>query len=388
MLAGSHERSGGAAGRLLEGVRVVEFSRLIAAPHCGLTLSDLGADVIKVESPSGDDARAFPPFLSNGESAYFHALNRGKRGIVLDLADAGARKTARRLVERADVVVENLGGSIARLGFGYEDLSTLNERLVWCSVTGLGAGQGGRAVDPSLQASMGLMALTGEPGGPPLRVPVPLIDLMTGMYAVQSVLTGLWRAERTGKGAFLDCALVDSAATLTSLTALLALFGSDKPRRLGSESYLVVPSAVFETSDGEYLQVVAVNERHWEALCTALEHPEWLDDSRFADNAARVANRALVNERVREAIATRSAHEWIERITREGGLCECVREIGEAWADPLLGERRLVGRLQDETLGGFSFPLVSLAGTADPGALALGPGLGEHTEDVVRELAP
>src|SRR5918992_1700733 len=114
MLAGSHERSGGAAGRLLEGVRVVEFSRLIAAPHCGLTLSDLGADVIKVESPSGDDARAFPPFLSNGESAYFHALNRGKRGIVLDLADAGARKTARRLVERADVVVENLGGSTAR----------------------------------------------------------------------------------------------------------------------------------------------------------------------------------------------------------------------------------------------------------------------------------
>jgi crotonobetainyl-CoA:carnitine CoA-transferase CaiB-like acyl-CoA transferase len=388
MLAGSHERSGGAAGRLLEGVRVVEFSRLIAAPHCGLTLSDLGADVIKVESPSGDDARAFPPFLSNGESAYFHALNRGKRGIVLDLADAGARKTARRLVERADVVVENLGGSIARLGFGYEDLSTLNERLVWCSVTGLGAGQGGRAVDPSLQASMGLMALTGEPTGPPLRVPVPLIDFMTGMYAVQSVLTGLWRAERTGKGGFLDCALVDSAATLTSLTALLALFGSDKPRRLGSESYLVVPSAVFETSDGEYLQVVAVNERHWEALCTALEHPEWLDDSRFADNAARVANRALVNERVREAIATRSAREWIERITREGGLCECVREIGEAWADPLLGERRLVGRLQDETLGGFSFPLVSLAGTADPGALALGPGLGEHTEDVVRELAP
>jgi crotonobetainyl-CoA:carnitine CoA-transferase CaiB-like acyl-CoA transferase len=388
MLAGSHERSGGDGGCLLEGMRVVEFSRLIAAPYCGLTLSDLGADVIKVESPAGDDARAFPPFLSSGESAYFHALNRGKRGIVLDLADAGAGETARLLVERADVVVENLGDSIARLGFSYEDLSTLNERLVWCSITGLGAGQGGRAVDPSLQASMGMMALTGEPTGPPLRVPVPLIDLTTGMYAVQSVLTALWRAERTGKGAFLDAALIDSAAMLTSLTALPALLGSDKPRRLGSESYLVVPSAVFETSDEEYLQVVAVNERHWEALCTALEHPEWLDDSRFADNEARVANRALVNERIREVIATRTTRDWIERITRAGGLCERVREVEAAWADPLLAERRLVGRLQDETLAGFDFPLVSLAGTADPGALALGPALGEHTEAVVRELAP
>jgi crotonobetainyl-CoA:carnitine CoA-transferase CaiB-like acyl-CoA transferase len=388
MPAVSYGRSGGAGGRLLEGARVVEFSTLIAAPYCGLTLSDLGADVIKVESPAGDDARTFPPFLSNGESAYFHALNRGKRSIVLDLTDAGAQNTARRLVERADLVVENLGGSIARLGFGYEDRSTRNDRLVWCSVTGLGAGQGGRAVDPSLQASMGLMALTGEPAGPPLRVPVPLIDFMTGMYAVQSVLTALWRAERTGKGAFLDCALVDSAAALTSLTALLALFGADKPRRLGSESYLVVPSAVFETSGEEYLQVVAVNERHWEALCTALGHPEWLDDSRFADNEARVANRALVNERIREVIATRSAREWIERITRAGGLCESVREIEEAWADPLLAERRLVGRLQDEALGGVPFPLVSLAGTADPGALARGPSLGEHTEAVVRELAP
>jgi crotonobetainyl-CoA:carnitine CoA-transferase CaiB-like acyl-CoA transferase len=387
MPAGSHERSDGAGERLLEGLRVVEFSRLIAAPLCGLTLSDLGADVVKVESPAGDDARGFPPFLSNGESAYFHALNRGKRGIVLDLTDAGARETAGRLVERADVVVENLAGSVVRLGFGYGNLSALNERLVWCSVTGLGAGQDGRAVDPSLQASMGLMALTGEPTGPPLRVPVPLIDLMTGMYAGQSVLTALWRAERTGRGAFLDCALVDSAATLTSLTALLALVGSDRPRRLGSESYLVVPSAVYETSDGEYLQVVAVNERHWEALCTALEHREWLDDGRFADNEARVANRALVNERIREVIATRTAAAWIERITPAGGLCERVREIEEAWADPLLAERRLVGRLRDETLGGFSFPLVSLARTADPGALALGPGLGEHTDAVVRELA-
>jgi crotonobetainyl-CoA:carnitine CoA-transferase CaiB-like acyl-CoA transferase len=375
------------AGRLLEGLRVVEFSSLIAAPLCGLTLSDLGAEVVKVESPGGDDARSFPPLLSDGSSAFFHALNRGKRGVVLDLSGAPDREMARRLVDGADLVIENLGAAGARLGFGYDDVSGQNGRLVWCSVTGLGAHRGGRAVDPSLQASMGLMALTGEPDGPPLRVPVPLIDLMTGMYAVQSALTALWRAERSGRGAFLDCALVDSAATLTSLTALLALCGVDNPRRLGSESYLVVPSAVFRTSDGEYLQVVAVNERHWEALCTALGHPEWLEDDRCADNAARVANRQLVNERIQEVIATSTAQDWVKRISRTGGLCERVREIEEAWANPLLAERGLVGRPEGEGYGGISLPLVSLARTADPHALALGPALGEHTDAVLRELA-
>ena len=366
--------------RLLEGLRVVELSRLIAAPFCGLTLADLGADVVKVESPGGDDTRTFPPRGAGGGSAYFEALNRGKRGVVLDLGDDGGRRAARRLVERADVVVENLGAAGERLGFGYEDVAGANERLVWCSVTGLGAGRGGRALDPSLQATMGLMALTGEPDGAPLRVPVPVIDLMTGMYAAQSVLTALWRAERTGRGAFLDCALVDSAATLTSLTALLALRGSEPPGRLGSESHLVVPSAVYAASDGEHVQVAALTERQWQALCDALGHPEWLDDPRCADNDARLANRELVNERIREVVAREPAGHWVEAIAGAGGLCERVRGIEEAWADPLLAERGLLGR----TPGGAALPVVSLARAG--GAPAPAPALGEHTEAVLREL--
>ena len=370
--------------RLLEGLRVVEFSRLIAAPFCGLTLADLGADVVKVEPPGGDDTRTFPPVDGHGgESAYFEALNRGKRSVVLDLADADGAEAARRLVERADAVVENLGGAAARLGFGYDDAARANKRLVWCSVTGLGTGRGGRALDPSLQASMGLMALTGDSSGPPLRVPVPVVDLMTGMYAAQSVLSALWHAERSGEGAFLDCALLDSAATLTSLPALLALRGSEPPRRLGSESYLVVPSAVYAASDGEHVQIVALSERHWEALCTALDRREWLDDPLTARNEARVANRGLVNERIGAAIAARPADDWVERIGRAGGLCERVREVEEAWADPLLAERGLIGTTPE----GAALPLVSLARAADPDALRPAPALGEHTDVVLRELS-
>jgi crotonobetainyl-CoA:carnitine CoA-transferase CaiB-like acyl-CoA transferase len=372
--------------RLLRGVRVVEFSRLIAAPFCGLTLADLGADVIKVEPPGGDETRGFPPFLAPGESGFFHGLNRGKRGVVLRLSDERGAETARRLIARADVVVENLGESIDRLGIDYAQASAANPKLVWCSITGLGSGEGRRVIDPSLQADMGLMALTGEPDGPPGRVPVPLIDFMTGMYAVQQVVTALWRADRTGTGALLDCAMVDPAATLGSTVALLALGGFVTPRRLGSESYLVVPSAVFEASDGRDLQVIALTERHWSALCRALGHPEWLEDARFADNDARLAHRELVHRRIAEVIATSGADHWAQAISEAGGMAQRVREIEEAWADPRIERRALLGRLEAEGLDGFPVPVVSLARTADPSRLARGPALGEHKEAVVREL--
>jgi crotonobetainyl-CoA:carnitine CoA-transferase CaiB-like acyl-CoA transferase len=351
----------------LEGLRVVEIASLIAGPFCGLTLADLGADVIKVEPPGGEESRRFPPFTDDGESGFFHALNRGKRGVELSLSDPRLRE----LVASADVVVENLGANRSRLG-------ERGEKQIWCAVSGLGADRATRTMDPSLQATMGLMALTGEPDGRPGRVPVPLIDFMTGMYASQHVLLALMR----GEGAFLDCALFDSVATLTSSAALLSLGGYIDPRRMGSQSYLAVPSKLYETSDGQWLQVVALHNRHWEALCDALGHPEWCQDERFATVAKRIEHREAVNELVSAVIATASADEWVERINGAGGMCERVREIEEAWADPLLEERGLVGRLEDDVLG-FQLPLVSMARTADPAALRRGPGLGEHNDAIL-----
>ena len=330
--------------------------------------------MVKVEPSRGDDARAFPPYSADGESAFFHALNRGKRSALLDPGDA------RRLVEGADVVIENLGDFEARLGFGPGDMP---ERLVWCSITGHGVGRGGRAMDPSLQASMGLMELTGEPGGPPLRVPVPLMDFMTGVYATNSVLAALWQAERTGKGAHLDCALVDSAATFTSTVALFSLSGEFEPGRIGAESYLRVPSGVFAASDGAHVQIVALHERHWEGICNALGKREWLEDQRCSGNDARLENRELVHGWIAEVIETAPADEWVRRINAAGGMCERLRAVGEAWRDPLLAERGLVGELAD---GPFDFPL-PVVSLARPSRLRRGPRLGEHTPEVVAELA-
>ena len=357
---------------LLEGIRVVEFATLIAGPFCGLTLADLGADVVKVEPARGDDGRAFPPYR-DGESAFFHALNRGKRSAVLEGDDA------RRLAEGADVVIENVGDPVVRLGFGPADMP---ERLVWCSVTGHGVDRPGRTMDPSVQASIGLMELTGERDGPPLRVPVPLIDFMTGMYAAQSVLAALWQRERTGQGAHLDCALLDSAATLTSTVALFSLGGEFEPGRIGAESYLRVPSGVFAASDGAHVQIVALHDRHWQALCEALDRRDWLDDERCATNDARLANRDLVHGRIAEVIATAPAQEWVERIDAAGGMCERLRTVGQAWRDPLLADRGLVGELDG---GPFDFPLPVMS-LARPGKLVPGPQLGEHTEEVLGEL--
>src|SRR2546423_9050217 len=243
------------ASPLLAGVRVVEFSQLIAAPLCGLQLLDRGVDVVKVGPPGGEGGRRLPPLTADGGSLWSHALNRGKRGVVVERGDAA---TLRRLFAWADVVVETLAGAAA---LSYDDVAAEQPALVWCAITGRGAGRGGRAVDPSLQATMGLAALTGEPDGPPLRVPVPVVDFMTAMAATQGVLAACWRVERGEDGGLLDVALLDAAATLTGLAGVAALAGQPPPR-IGSQSPLAGPSGVFPTPDRP-IQVLSFHQRPW-----------------------------------------------------------------------------------------------------------------------------
>jgi crotonobetainyl-CoA:carnitine CoA-transferase CaiB-like acyl-CoA transferase len=370
---------------LLDGVRVVEFSQLLAAPFCGMTLSDLGADVIKVEPRQGDEVRRFPPYFEGGESAWFHAVNRGKRSIALGLSDPRAGAIVHKLLEGANVVIDNLGESRSRLGTDPDEALRRHPGLVWCSITGLGENEGGRAIDPSLQAEMGMMATTGERDGPPVRIQAPTIDLMTGMYAVQRILAALWQVERGGAGAFLDCAMLDAAATLTGPVALRALGGLPSGR-IGSESHVLVPSASFEGSDGVHVQVIALTEDHWRAICAALGHPDWADDPRCRDNEARLANRDLVNGLIREVVATHTAEHWVDAITNAGGLCVRVKEIDDAWSAPRLVRRGLLGTIGAAGFDSFAVPVMSLARSADPATLEPGPTLGQHSEAVLREL--
>ena len=355
---------------LLDGVRVVEFSQLIAAPFAGLTLLDLGAEVVKVEPPGGDPARGFPPPLEDGASAFFEVLNRGKRGVVADLRSSEGRASAAELIATADVVIESLGAAREALGVSYEQASADRRALVWCSISGWGRDRPDRAIDPSVQAAMGMISITGTADGPPVRIQFPLIDLMTGMYAVQQILAALWRAERDGAGALLDCAMADAAATLTSTSMLLATGGVLSPRRFGAESPLLVPGGVFATADGRQVQIICLTERHWRGLCDAVGHPEWLDDPACADNATRIAHRALVHSRLADVVAAGDAAGWVARISAAGAICEIVRDIEEAWADERLRTRGLVSE--------SGLPVVSLARTLAPGApLPRAPRLGE-----------
>ena len=375
------------AAPILDGVRVVEFAQLIAGPFCALTLLDMGAEVIKVESPDGDAMRHFPPQLDDGQSALFRALNRGKRSVVADLTGPTGRDLAAGLIARADVVIDNMAEARERLGVTYEQAAAARPELVWCAITGWGVDAPGRSIDPSLQAAMGMISITGETDGGPARIPVPLVDFMTGMYAVQSILVALWRVRQGGAGAFLDCAMADASATLVSTSALLAAGGLFSPRRLGSESPLVAPSGVFVASDGREVQIVCVTERHWHRLCEALEHPEWLDDPRCSTNAARLANRDLVHSRLAEVIEGDAAAAWVGRISERGALCEHVRDIEEAWSDDRLASRGLVGH-EPEAGPGWSarIPVVSLARTG-AGPLQAAPALGADTEAVSGQLA-
>ena len=374
---------------LLAGMRVLELSQFVAAPLCGLSLSEIGADVIKVEPPQGEPTRTFPPLWENGESGFFHMLNRGKRSLALELSAPPARMLISRLIDLADVVVESLG--VAGGWLSAERAMRRNHGLIWCSVTGLGAAAGERAMDPTLQARMGLMALTGHRDGPPLRVPAPVVDLMTGAYATQEILAALIARERDGQGAFLDCALVDAAATITAPMGVIALAG-ETPRRLGSESEFYVPSAVFATGDGRYVSVVALTDRHWRSLCAALNREEWRLDPRFESNDSRLRHRELLHGMIHEVLMTGPAEHWASRITSAGGFCEIVREIEDAWADPNVVGRGLIGRPRpgDDSPLMPALPFGGAGRQSGVQTLQPAPQLGQHSREVAREagMAP
>ncbi|MBN6038092.1 CaiB/BaiF CoA-transferase family protein [Amycolatopsis sp. 195334CR] len=372
----------------LDGITVLDFSRVLAAPLATQILAELGATVVKVERPgSGDETRGFEPRLPHGESAYFFAFNRGKRSVTLDLKDPRGQAVARRLAARADVVVENfLPGALDRLGLGYAQLSRENPDLVYVSATGFGQTGPDRTrkgYDTVFQALSGVMAMTGEPAGPPSKTGVPVADLTSGLWVTIAVLAGL--AGRRGR--HLDVSMMDVQLSLHALNAARLFALDEDPARTGTEHPGRVPSAAFQAGDGEWLHISG-SDQHWRPLCEVLGLDSLAADPLLGTNSGRVEHRDRVMKALRGAIAQHDRDALVKELRAADVPVGAVRSVREALADPHAVARGVVGEFDHPTEGRFPALRTPLRETAgEPPATGVPPLLGADTDDVLADLA-
>jgi crotonobetainyl-CoA:carnitine CoA-transferase CaiB-like acyl-CoA transferase len=338
-------KGGGIEGRPLSGVRVVELSRILAGPYCTMLLADLGADVIKVEPPGGDETRRWgPPFVGE-TAAYFASANRNKRSVVLDLKHKPDRVILGELVGQADVVVHNYTERVsAQLGVDHKWLAKRNPYCIVCRVSGFGDATDEPAYDLVLQAASGLMAITGQPDGPPTKVGVAVADLAAGMFAAIGVLAELFARRQQSRGSEVEISILDSALALLVNQGASWLAGGEDPQRWGNDHPSIVPYGLFPTGDGDLVLAVG-SDRQFGALAEVLGAPELAQDPRFATNASRVGNRTAVRAVLEQQLSSSSAEDWRQRLQRAGVPCGRVRTVGEALATA--GDR-LVARLSQE----------------------------------------
>ena len=363
----------------LSGIRVLDLSRVLAGPFCSMILADLGAEVIKVESPWGDDSRQFGPFV-DGTSAYYRLFNRSKMGITLDFKNDDDKEVLRDLVRRADVVVENFRpGVLEKLGLAPKDLLEINPRLVVTSISGFGQ-TGSLAKEPAYdlvaQAMSGLMSITGGPNSKPTRVGISLGDLIPGLYAAIGTVSALYQRESTGTGQHLDLAMYDSLISVMESVGMRALYDDTPPTRIGNDHGLSAPFSTYATKDGDVVIAITTN-RLFERLANALGIPEMATDHRFAEPVARSDNRVALRELIEEALSTKTRSETIALFEEHGVPTARVYDLDEALRSPFAQER---GVVVEETDGfrTLASPL-KLAGMGKP---TPAPELGQDNERI------
>ena len=374
----------------LDGLLVADFSRVLAGPYCTMMLADMGADVVKVEGPDGDDTRGWkPPVTADDVSTYWLAVNRNKRSVAFDLKDAADVALARELARRADVVVENFKpGGLARFGLGYADVAAANPRVVYASISGFGPGQGAGlpGYDLIVQAISGLMSLTGSPDGGPFRAGISVFDVMTGMHATIGVLAALRHREVTGDGQHVEVNLMTSALSGLVNQSSAVVNSDTVPYRMGNAHPSVFPYEPLPTADGDLIVAVG-NDRQFRVLCDVLGVPALAEDERFARNADRTRNREELRPLLLERLATRGKQDWFEAIMGAGVPCGPINTVddGVAFAEGL-GLEPVV------TLGPDDAPRRSIRNpitfSATPARYTLPPPeLDEHGDDIKRWLA-
>ena len=377
---------------LFEGVRVLDLSRMLAGPYGSMLLADMGAEVIKIEEPDGGDPMRVmgPPFLPEGESAYFLSINRNKKSLALDLATAAGRDVFLDLAAQADVVWENFRpGVLERLGLAYATLAGVNPGLVLCSISAYGQDGPYRdwpAFDLALQAMGGAMSLTGEEGGRPVRMGLPMGDLAGGMFGAFAVAGALFRRSRTGQGAHVDLSLLDCQVSL--LTYIAQYFWADGrvPGRMGSGHASVVPYQALATQDG-HLIVAVFAEKFWAGFCRALERAEWAADPRFASNRQRLAQRDVLMPLVETVVRQRTTEDWLARLHAAGVPAAPILTVDRVLSDPQVRHRRMVVDVEHPRHGPLptlGTPIKIDGATELPVTAA--PRLGEHTDALLTGL--
>ena len=376
--------------QLLQGICVLDLSRVLAGPYCTMVLGDLGADVIKVESPQGDETRGWGPPFVEGESAYYLCINRNKRSIVVDFKTDEGREILHKLIKKSDVLVENFRpGTLRRFSLDYDSASSINPNLIYCSITGFGQTGPLRdrpGYDFMIQAMGGLMSITGEPDGEPMKVGVAVADLFAGQNAVIAILVALQARTQIGKGQHLDISLFDSQVAMLANVASNYLISGNLPRRYGNAHASIVPYQSFQASDAWFIVAVG-NDKQFEKLCEVIGKKELGNDIRFTTNADRVKYRQELIAILKPIFLERTASEWLSALEDVGIPCGPINTLDQVFAEPQVEAREMLIHMQHSEIGDLRLVSSPLKFGNTPVHYRLPPPrLGEHTDEVMREL--
>ena len=377
---------------LLSGIRVLDLSRVLAGPYCSLILGDLGADVIKVERPGvGDETRHWgPPFAAPGESAYFLCVNRNKRSITVDMKKPEGIGIIKSLAQKSDVFLENFTpGTTEGLGVGYETIREINPGIIYCSITGFGPDGPYRnraGYDLAVSALGGLMGITGEPDGPPVKVGVAITDVTTGISAQGAICAALYAREKTGRGQRIDLSLLETQVSALVNIASSYLVSGEIPRRWGTAHETIVPYQGFETKD-KYVIVAVGNDQLWIKFCKVLGRPELAQDPRFKTNPLRVQNRKECIGILAPIMKTRNRDEWVELLNREAIPCAPINTMDEVFSNPQVLHRKMLAEIEHPTAGKIKLAGIPVKySEAEASIRRPPPLLGQHTAEILSEV--
>jgi crotonobetainyl-CoA:carnitine CoA-transferase CaiB-like acyl-CoA transferase len=375
----------------LEGIKVLDLTRVLAGPFCTMILADMGAEVIKIEQPGrGDDTREFGPPFQKGESAYFLSINRNKKSITLDIKSDNGREIIRRLIQRSDILVENFRpGALKKLGFDYETASTINPRLIYASVSGFGQTGPWSAkpgYDLAIQGLGGIMSLTGDAGAPPYKVGVSQADLTAGLYAVQGIMLALYARERTGRGQLVDVGMFDCQISLLSFQAGIYFMTGVSPTRKGNQHPTICPYETFKARD-RYLTIAVGNDRLWQKFCALLGLEKLRNHPEYSTNPVRVQHRDRLFPIIQEEIGKRESAYWLTLFEENGIPSGPILSVEEALTQPQTVAREMVTIVNHRTLGKIKQTGIPVKLSDTPGAIENPPPcLGEHTDAILESL--